>query len=78
MGQLMTTSSPKWRWHSTTPMKDGKPPSALMAAMFGQSSTSRRRSRTGMSDAWIRGEKPQRYIGKSITARSVESQIALV
>ena len=78
IGQLMTTSSPKWRWHSTTPMKYGKPPSALIAAMFGQSSISRRISRTGMSDGWMRGEKPHRYIGNSITARSVESQIAFV
>ena len=32
----------------------------------------------GMSDGWMRGEKPHRYIGNSITPRLVASQIARV
>ena len=55
----------------------GLPPSALIAATFGQSSMRRRRSGTGMSAGWSR-ENPQLGIGNSITARFVASQIALV
>ena len=60
------------------PWVKGKPPSALMTAMFGQVSSSRRISRTGMSDGWMRGLKPHSYIGKRMTARFVASQTALV
>ena len=58
IGQLITTSSPNRRWHSMTPMMLGKPPSALIATMFGHSSSSRRIAVTGMSDGWMRVRSP--------------------
>ena len=61
-----------------TPWMLGKPPSALITAMFGQSSSSRRISRAGMSDGWMRELKPHRNIGNRMTARSVASHTAFV